>query len=73
MSNGVNNLNSVCFTKMYIYLQGNKLRKRLSSNHLVLIMDIYIYYNFELINIFAYFFQNNKTEHIENIKMFLMV
>lgn len=58
---------------MYIYLQGNKLRKRLSSNHLVLIMDIYIYYNFELINIFAYFFQNNKTEHIENIKMFLMV
>lgn len=46
MSNGVNNLNSVCFTKMYIYLQGNKLRKWLSSNHLVLVMDIYIYYNF---------------------------
>jgi len=27
MSDGVNNLNSVCFTKMYTYLQGNKLRK----------------------------------------------
>ena len=61
------NLNSVCFTKMYTYLQGNKLRKRLSLKFSNLSYG-YLYITF------AYLFSlNNKTKHTENIKMLLMI
>lgn len=67
------NLNSVCFTKMYTYLQGNKLRKRLSLKFSILSYG-YLYITFVIISIFAYLFSlNNKTKHTENIKMLLMI